>query len=80
MTLYTVYAGSLDGPAERSTEDPAQALHWGRTAGPFAFVTSPTQGERLRTGNVVWTPEMDRRFVGGLHAAIIDRAMLAVAR
>jgi hypothetical protein len=71
MTLYTVYAGTLSGPAERSTEDPALAMSWGRDNGPDAFVTAPCQYGT----HTVWTPASDRRCVGGLHEAIISAAM-----
>lgn len=75
MTLYTVYSGELTGPAARSTEDPALALQWGRTAGATAYVTAPTFGPTLRAQDVVWTPQMDRICVGALHNAIVDRAV-----
>lgn len=79
MTLYTVYSGTLTGPAARSTEDPAAALQWGRSAGPTAYVTAPTYGPSLRAADVIWTPAMDRICVGDLHNAIINRALLSVA-
>jgi hypothetical protein len=75
--LYTVYSGSLSGPAERVTDDPALALHWGREAGPHAFVTQPTIGDTRKAGTVVWTPQMDRICTGHLHQAVIDRAVLS---
>lgn len=76
--LYTVYAGSLTGPAERTTDDPALALDWARKSGPSAFVTTDHTGESTkRSADVVWTPETDRRCVGRLHEAIIGRAIAA---
>jgi hypothetical protein len=76
--LYTVYSGSLSGPSERTTDDPALALSWGRSSGPSAFVSTPSTDGTRKAGDIVWTPESDRRCVGGLHAAIIDRALLEV--
>lgn len=75
--LYTVYAGNLTGPSERSTDDPALALHWARDSGPSAFVTAPSDGSTKKIADIVWTPEADRRCVGGLHDAIISRAITA---
>lgn len=71
MTLYTVYAGTLTGPAARTTDDPALAMSWARSTGPNAYVTSDQGNERA----LVWSPESDRRCVGGLHEAIISAAM-----
>lgn len=76
--LYTVYAGSLSGPAERHTDDPALALSWARDSGPSAFVTVPPTDGSKKSGQIVWTPEADRRCVGGLHEAIINQALAAV--
>lgn len=74
--LYTVYSGSLSGPAERVTDDPALALNWGRTAGPSAFVSVPVADGSKKVADVVWTPQMDRICTGHLHQAVIDRAVL----
>jgi hypothetical protein len=69
--IWTVYSGTLSGPASRTTQDPAQALQWARGLGPEAFVTNDRGGER----RFVWSPESDRRCVGELHNAVIDRAL-----
>jgi len=68
MPSYTVYSGTLSGPSDRTTEDPALALGWARDCGPYAFVTDPVRG-------IVWTPEADRRCVGSLHDAVISAAV-----
>lgn len=76
--LYTVYSGSLNGPAERTTEDPALALDWAMAAGEAAYVTSPCTGSGLKTADVVWTPQMERCCTSPLHQQIVGRAMMAV--
>lgn len=68
---YTVYSGTLSGPAARDTEDPLQALAWARTLGPEAFVTSDRGGER----RFVWNTASDKRCVGELHQAVITQAL-----
>lgn len=74
--LYTVYAGSLSGPAERTTDDPALALSWARSSGPNAFVTTEHKGDSTkRAADIIWTPETDRRCVGQLHEAVISLAI-----
>lgn len=74
-TVYAVFSGTLSGPSERTTQDPVEALTLGREWGPSAFVTERSPGHgQART---VWTPETDRRCVGSLHEAVIQRALKA---
>lgn len=68
MPSYTVFSGSLSGPSDRTTSNPALALGWARDSGPEAFVTEPVRG-------VVWTPQSDRRCVGSLHDAVLSAAV-----
>jgi len=75
--LYTVYSGSLNGPAERTTEDPSLALSWAMAAGDTAYVTSPCSGRGLRTADVIWTPQMERCCTSPLHQQILSQAMMA---
>jgi hypothetical protein len=73
MPSYTVFSGTLSGPTDRTTTDPALALGWARDRGPQAFVTESVRG-------VVWTPEQDRRCVGSLHDAVISAAVAQARR
>lgn len=68
---YTVY----EQRSNHSTQDPTEALRRARAGGPDAFVTQRWPGHGPAT--LVWTPETDRRCVGGLIAAVIDKSLLA---
>lgn len=70
---YTVY----EQRSNHSTQDPTEALQWARAGGPDAFVTERWPGHGM--AKIVWTPETDRRFAGGLVAAVIDKALLAAS-
>lgn len=71
VTMYTVY----EQKTSHSTQDPTEALKWARDGGPDAFVTERWPGHG--PAKIIWTPETDRRFVGGLVAAVIDKAIAA---
>jgi hypothetical protein len=75
--LYTVYSGSLTGPAERTTEDPALALGWALAAGESAYVTRPYVGSGPRTADVIWTPQMERCCTSPLHQSVLRTAITA---
>lgn len=67
---YTIYSGSLVGPESRETSDPIEALLAGRTFGPGAFVVqTDTAGQR----STVWSPASDKRHVGPLNEAYIQK-------
>lgn len=72
---YTVRPGALDGPRERSTDSPAEALAWAREMAArwpntFVCMTDPGHGPTV----AVWNTVEDRYRMGRLHEAVLREA------